>query len=273
MKILAEGLEFPEGPAFTENGDLWFVEMQAGNLVRYCNGELRRYPLGGEPNGLTFDSDGCAWICDAGRNAILRFITTTAKWDTIVTEIGGEPLAKPNDLAFDPNGNLIFTCPGDSRSEPSGYVCCLTRDGVLSEIAEGLYFPNGLVFLEGGRWLAIAETFRQRIWKGRWDRDNARWIDPEPLAHINTPIGPDGMATDEDGLLYVAAYGAGCVVTLDPSGRCVGSISVPGMKPTNVAFDPTDRLGLVVTEAERGLLLSLAKGRPGVPLLQGGRTW
>ena len=115
--------------------------------------------------------------------------------------------------------------------------------------------------------LAIAETSRQRVWKGRWDRDNARWIDPEPLAHIDTPIGPDGMATDEDGLLYVAAYGAGRVVALDPSGLCVGSYTVPGMRPTNVAFDPTGKLGLVVTEAERGLLLSLAKGRLGVPLL------
>ena len=56
MKILTEGLEFPEGPAFTENGDLWCVEMQAGNLVQYFRGELRRYSIDGESNGLTFDS-------------------------------------------------------------------------------------------------------------------------------------------------------------------------------------------------------------------------
>jgi len=31
---------------------------------------------------------------------------------------------------------------------------------------------------------------------------------------------------------------------------------VPGIKPTNLAFDPSGQLGMVVTEAWNGLLLS-----------------
>jgi hypothetical protein len=38
------------------------------------------------------------------------------------------------------------------------------------------------------------------------------------------------------------------------------------VNPTNAAFDPTNRLGLVVTEAEKGLLLSLPEVGPGVTL-------
>ena len=39
-------------------------------------------------------------------------------------------------------------------------------------------------------------------------------------------------------------------------GRITGAIDLPGQNPTNCAFDPSGRLGLVVTEAEKGLLLS-----------------
>ncbi len=57
-----------------------------------------------------------------------------------MTEIDGRRLGKPNDLIFDGSGNLIFTCPNDGRHEPSGYVCCLTAEGALTTLAEGLYF-------------------------------------------------------------------------------------------------------------------------------------
>ena len=43
-----------------------------------------------------------------------------------------KPLFKPNDLAFDAVGNLIFTCPDDSRTEPTGYVAILKPDGLVT---------------------------------------------------------------------------------------------------------------------------------------------
>jgi sugar lactone lactonase YvrE len=114
--------------------------------------------------------------------------------------VEGRPLNEPNDLAFDRRGNLIFTCPGNSRQEPTGDVCCLSPAGQL----------------------------------------------------------------------HVAVYGAGQVQVFDPTGTQVAAHDLPGKNPTNCAFDPSGRLGLVVTEAEKGLLLSLPGLGPGLALFQGG---
>jgi gluconolactonase len=130
----------------------------------------------------------------------------------------------------------------------------------------GLYFPNGLAFVDGGRALVIAETYRQRLWKGRWDAVSGVWIDPQPWAELGGLPGPDGMALGADGLLYVAVYRSGQIKVVDAQGAIVTGYDLPGMNPTNVAFDPSGRLGLVVTEAERGLLLSLPGLGPGEPL-------
>jgi hypothetical protein len=40
-----------------------------------------------------------------------------------------------------------------------------------------------------------------------------------------------------------------------------------------VAFDPTGVLGLIVTEAEKGLIVSLTELSAGYPLFDGGDAW
>ena len=266
VRVLLDGLAFPEGPAFHPDGSLWCTEIRGGNLVRYDPAGPRRYPSNGRPNGLAFDSRGVAWVCDAQLSAIRCFDPRTERWSIAVDSIDGEPLARPNDLAFDPAGTLVFTCPGNSREAPTGYVCALRPDGTLSRIGEHLQFPNGLAFTDGGATLVVAETFRQRLWKGGWDAAGARWIDPQPYADVGGPIGPDGMALAADDLMWVAVCGSWQIKGVDPAGAVVRAVSLPGSVPTNAAFDPSGRLGLVVTESDRGLLLSVPSLGPGVPL-------
>lgn len=269
LDVLAKGLAFPEGPAFDPLGNLWCVELHGGQLVRYENGKLERHPTDGAPNGLAFDHTGRAWVCDAQQNALRRFNPATTQWQTLVNLLEGQPLSKPNDLAFDAMGNVVFTCPDDSRNEPTGYVCCLKRDGTLVRIAEGMYFPNGVAFVNQGAQLVIAETYRHRLWRGEWDPNNARWVDPAPWSNTGTDGGPDGMALGADGLLYVAVYRSGQIRAIDVRGKIVQVYDLPGRCPTNVAFDPAGHLGLIVTEAEQGWLLSMPQLGLGAPLYQG----
>lgn len=266
IEVLASGLAFPEGPAFAPDGALWCVELRGGNLLRWADGHVERFACGGEPNGLAFDARGDIWICDAGRHAIRRFSPTAGHWTTVVDALDGVPLARPNDLAFDATGNLVFTCPGDSRFEPSGYVCCLGLDGHLRRIADGMYFPNGLAFDAEAQRLSVAESWGRRLWQGDWNGATCTWSAAQPWAELGEPPGPDGIAFDAAGLLYVATYRSGQVKVVGSAGQVVCVYDVPGQYPTNVAFDPSGRLGLVVTEAEKGLLLSLPWLGPGLPL-------
>lgn len=269
FNVLLDELRFPEGPLFGLDGALWCVEADGGGLVRRApDGGIDRVATGGGPNGLALGSDGRVWICDNQRGAVLRLDPATGTVDTMA-----EGFAKPNDLAFDPIGNLVFTCPGDSRREPTGAVRCLARDGRVTTVAEGFYFPNGLAFTDDGATLLIAETYRGRVWRGAWSADERAWHAPEPFCVTSgepgLPGGPDGLAVGADGCVHVAVYGAGRIERFAADGAACDPIPVHGRNPTNCAFDPSGRLGLVVTEAEHGRCLSYPEFGRGVPLFSG----
>jgi sugar lactone lactonase YvrE len=257
--ILATGLNFPEGPAFAKDGSLWAVELKGESLFQYRDGKLNRFWVGGGPNGIAIDSQEKIWFCDSTQRAIRQFDPETKKTETILAQIDGKPLNKPNDLAFDSVGNLVFTCPGESRQEPTGYVGVRMRDGTVKKITTGKYFPNGLAFSANGKSLVLAETYRHRLWKGAWNSETGDWADANVWATVQGPQGPggpDGMAFGEEGNLYVAVYGTGKIHVINRHGMVIHLIELPGQNPTNCAFDPLGRLGLVITEAEKGQLIT-----------------
>lgn len=251
--VLVSGLAFPEGPMFDDAGGLWWSEILGGRVSRRdSDGTIMRLPVGGKPNGLALSAPGCVLICDGELNTVRSLDVSTGALDTVAG-----PFDAPNDLAFDAAGNLIFSCPGSSRTEPTGYVCCLAPDGSLSTIADGLYFPNGVALAADGATLFVAETYRQRVWAGRWDGVTRQWSERQARAETTPGFnGPDGLAMGADGTLYVAVFGSGCIDIFDADGGRIGAVPTPGRNPTNCAFDPSGRLGLVVTEAEHGEILS-----------------
>lgn len=271
--VLADGLDFPEGPAFAPNGDLWCTELSAGNLVHLSAGKIERIPTGGRPNGMTFDSLSRAWVCDSGQNAIRRLDPRSGKWETILDQVDGQALQAPNDLVFDLHGNLLFTCPNFADEERKGYIVCLTPERKVKKIGEGYYRPNGLEFVESGKALVVADTFQKSLFKGRWDPASLRWQDPTAWVKIGGKEGPDGMALGGDGLLYQAVYGDGVIRVVNGSGTVIREIKTMGSNPTNSAVDPSGKLGLVVTETEKGRLLSFPSLQPGAVIYNGAKAW
>ncbi len=251
--IIASGLCFPEGPVFDWKGNLWWSEIEGGALwCRTCSGDVKTFEVGGKPNGLAFHADGSVFFCDGARGEVRKLNPENAFTMTVASGHQG-----PNDLAFDSAGNLVFTCPGNSRVEPTGYVACLAADGKCTVIADGLMFPNGLAFANNCVALVIAETYGRRLWCGDWDATARKWLEPQILCETTEgPNGPDGIAIGDNGLIYTAIYGSGCIDIFRLDGTRAGCLATPGSNPTNCAFDPSGKLGLVVTEAERGQVLS-----------------
>lgn len=262
VNILAEGLDFPESPAFDAQGALWCTEIGAGNLVRWTLEGLTRIPTAGRPNSLVFDPQGFAWVCDSGQNAIRRFDPASERWETLAESVDGQRLQTPNDLCFDRQGNLIFTCPNYASETATGYICCLSTDGVVRKIGQGFYRPNGLELVADGSELVVGDTFQKALYKGTWDSKSIAWNQVTRWAEVGGREGPDGMTLGQDGFLYVAIYGDGVIRLVDLQGKVAQELSLPGRNPTNAAFDPAGKLGLVVTEAEKGLLLSLPQVQP-----------
>ena len=268
INTLIKNLEFPEGPAVDSIGNIWLVELHGGNLVRLgTDGRLGRFPVaGGKPNGIAIDASDNIWFCDAGNDCVSIFNPTSNKISVFCDSVDGRPLNHPNDLAFDPAGNLLFTCPGDSRQKPTGYVCAVSEDGAVKKIIEDKFFPNGLAFSPDGNMLVLAETYKKRLWKGMWNAETLAWESAKPWVDVGGKIGPDGMAFGDDGNLYVAIFGGRAVKIISPDGHIIGQITIDGDNPSNCAFVGDGRL--IVTETEHGRLLSADIGVKGAKLFK-----
>ena len=67
FEILAENLQFPEGPIAMPGGSVILVEIKRGTLTRVWNGRSEVIALlGGGPNGAAFGPDGAIYVCNNG---------------------------------------------------------------------------------------------------------------------------------------------------------------------------------------------------------------
>jgi gluconolactonase len=250
---LASGLDFPEGPSVAPDGTIWLSELRGGRIVRCApDGEVTRYPVGGAPNGTALAGDGSLWFCDAERNQVRRFDPASGDTEVMIEHIEGQPLDAPNDLAFHPDGSLVFTCPGSSRREPTGYVCRRTADGTVTRIADGLLFPNGIAFSPDASRIVIAETYGCRVIGGAWQAQ----LHLAPLLETPGPIGADGVAVTGDGSLHSCVYGGGILRSATP-GHPARDIALPDAHPAGCAADPLGRWDLIITGTETGILLGV----------------
>ncbi|MGX5689477.1 SMP-30/gluconolactonase/LRE family protein [Arcticibacter tournemirensis] len=264
MRIILDQLNFPEGPCFDRTGNIWLVEKEAGNIVMIGNYHFQRFNVGGAPNGIAIGKDNLIWFCDSAQNSIRTFDPVSAHTLTVVNKIEDQALKMPNDLAFDKYSNLLFTCPGDSLDDNEGYICCLSPENTLSKISGGLYYPNGLAFnIEHSR-LYIAETGTQKIWQFDWNAGERKLSKQSLFAETGGPVGPDGIAIDEDGYLYAAIYGSGKIKIWNRSGTRQKSIDTIGKNPTNCAIDPSGKKGIIITEAEKGILVQHPLTKKGI---------
>jgi gluconolactonase len=267
LERLIDGYDSPEGPAFAADGSLFFVNWLSSSVVRLApDGQAEEwFNTGGIPAGLAFHRDGSLYIADEGDeiHGVMR-INPDRQSRLVVNQHIGRPLNGANDLVFDRDGVLYFSDPWRSSLEsPIGGFYRLFPDGLLEQLDAGLAFPNG-VALDAG-YLYLAETMHNRVLR------YARLADGsiggrEEWCKLDGPNGPDGMAFDAEGYLHVAHFGAGRVEVVDPDGRVVDQIPVPGARPTNVAFGGPDGRDLVVTEVETGALYRARSRVPGAPL-------
>ena len=69
---------------------------------------------------------------------------------------------------------------------------------------------------------------------------------------------PDGLAVDEEGCVWIAAYGGGCVTRFAPTGDLDLHVDVPARQVTSLCFGGPDRRDLYVVTADNAADPALA---------------
>jgi gluconolactonase len=197
--------------------------------------------------------------------------------EDFITAHDGRRLNGPNDLSFDRDGNLYFTDPwGSSPDNPIGQVFGYEWAArTLHLIDSGMAFPNGIV-VRNGR-LIVAETYTNNLWTyevtgpgragGKREFSRMPEVPDSPLRWQGRSLsGPDGMAFDAAGNLYVAHIGTGNLIVYDDRGREIGAFATGGRKPTNVCFGGPGYDELFVTVDDTASVIRFAPGEPGYRL-------
>jgi len=288
-EIFRKGVQNPEGPVCLADGS-WLVTEMDEALISHISADGRsknEIAKTGKPNGLTLDRNGDIWVADAQWGALLK-VELSGKVLVISSGGPGLPFLLPNDLCFGPDHAIYMTDSGVlledlDQLESERDIYDLDFDGrvfridPVSESVElidnGLKLTNGIAFGPDGDFLYVAETLTGNIYRykitsgelrgGREEFANVLIRDPAKYRNV---AGPDGMAFDRCGYLYVAVLAQGDITVISPSGDIHRRVDVDGDMPTNIAFDRTQHRRALVTEGSKNQLLWIKSENDGLPL-------
>ncbi len=289
---------FTEGPVWHPEHGVYFTDVENNRIMLHdVQGKTRvfRQPSG-RANGLVFDLEGRLLACEGGRDGGNRRVTRTEADGTITIlaeQFEGKRFNSPNDITIDAQGYIYFTDPRygdrddmqitDAAGRQVEGVYQISPTGEIRRVlTHEVLRPNGIAVSPDGKYLFVADNANdasgssRKLWRFDVDYDHRIASDSgRVLFDWGNERGPDGMAIDADGLLYVTAglnhpappfessnQFKAAVYIISPSGDgLLNTIPVPADMITNCAFGGPDLTTLYITAGHKLWSISLpAKG-------------
>jgi sugar lactone lactonase YvrE len=235
-RVVAQGLAFTECPRW-HNGRLWFSDVLAGEVfvADADGGNLTRYA---SLPALTGDAD--AWATGLGWDAEDRLIVISMKACRLYRETlpGSGAFALHadlshqfehhcNDMVVDTQGRAYvggysFDIVKGDKPTPSEVVL-VGLDGAVRPVAEGLMVPNGIVLIDGGRTLVVAESQGNRLTAFDVDPADGGLANRRTWAGLDN--GPDGICADADGYIWTSSPATNEFLRIREGGEVLDRVS------------------------------------------------
>ncbi len=261
VEKVASDFGFVEGPAWKSDGSLLFTDIPRNHIMRLdAKQKISIFrETSNNANGLGFDRQGLLIACEHGTRRVTRTMRD-GKIVTLADKFEGKRLNSPNDMAFDTKGAIYFTdppygLPNEKEGKELDFngVYRLAPTGELTLLVKDFDRPNGIAFSPDHKTLYVDDTNRMHVRAFDVKPDGSLTNDRvfaqlRPWAE-GVEGGPDGMAVDKQGNLYVT--GPGGVWVFDSKGKTLGVIVTPEV-PANCGFGDPDFKTLYIT-ARTGL--------------------
>ncbi|MBY8825835.1 SMP-30/gluconolactonase/LRE family protein [Sphingomonas colocasiae] len=300
MRIVADGLRFPEGPVALPDGSVVLVEIAAGRITRIMPDGGRRVVAepGGGPNGLAMGPDGKLYCCNNGGfgwveadgllmphgtppdyegGRIERIDLETGAVETLYRDGDfGCALRGPNDIVFDADGGFWFTDHGKNgaRARDVTGVFYAKADGShLEEVIFPLENPNGIGLSPDGATLYVAETYTCKLWAfavtapGRIAK--VPGLSGGGGHFLHSPAGYtyfDSLGVEAGGNICVATIGASGITIVSPAGESVDFVATDDPFTTNICWGGSDMRTAYICLSATGRLAAIDWPRPGLKL-------
>ncbi|HWF76661.1 MAG TPA: SMP-30/gluconolactonase/LRE family protein [Caulobacteraceae bacterium] len=283
FEVLAEGLQFPEGPIAMADGSVILVEIARGTLSRIWNGKVEVVcDLGGGPNGAAIGPDGAIYVANNGggglaggprpavQGGIDRVDLASGKAERLYDTVTGNPLSAPNDIVFDAEGGFWFTDFGRTagRTRHLSGVYYAKRDGSrVDEISFGGTGYNGIGLSPDEKTVYTAESYTGRLIA--FDLAGPGQVVKGGRGGRLVGAAPgraffDSLAVQANGDICIASLANG-ITTMSPAGDC-RQTPFPDRMTTNICFGGADLRQAFITLSETGRLVRMPWPERGLKL-------
>jgi len=282
LDMLVNGLLFGEGPLWSRADNcFYFVDILGDTIWKWTPGVGQQSVIqpSTKANGLTFDREGRLLVAGWGSRSIWC-VEHDGSIVTLAAAHQGKKLNSPNDIVVASNGMIYFTdSPGAlynvgmAGEDVQQYldfqgVFSISPDGKLDVVVEDTAYPNGLAFSPDEKLLYVNDS---RLYHIRvFEVQAGGSLKPRGIFHElegGEEGIADGMKVDSEGNVYTS--GPGGIHVLDPSGKRLGRIRIPG-HVTNMGWGDADWRSLYITT--RSSVYRTRVQVPGVPVHAGGRA-
>lgn len=242
---LADKRFFCEGPRW-HDGRFWFSDFYAHEVCSVgLEGDVRtELSLGDEqPSGLGWLPNGDLLVVGMTRRQVLR--RAQNKSLSVHAELGGIATFHTNDMLVTPEGDAyvgnfgfdldayllahgVDALLGALNTDPKpflGKLAHLKADGTASVAAEQVLFPNGMVLLDGGRTLVVAQTLGLELTAFDRAADGSLSNRRVWASLKEAMVAPDGICVDAQGGIWVANALAPVVVRVEAGGQITDTVT------------------------------------------------
>jgi sugar lactone lactonase YvrE len=242
-ECVAEGFSRLEAPCMDMQGRLCFADRRPPGAVYRLEGdgsvtELAQLDdIGGlvahAAGGLVVSARDVSVLEPAGPSRVVR------------QAVGGWGF---NDMTTDPEGNVFVGMHGERPTgqppEVTASLWKLTKDSEATRCYDGIQMTNGVGVSPDGRRLYHNDTTPKTVWVSDLS-DDGRPVNRRVFFQLQNG-GPDGMAVDESGGVWVAAITAGQVVRVTPDGRQDLTLDTPSKWVASLCFGGPDGRDLYI---------------------------
>lgn len=234
---------------------LWWVDIAGRTLFRFDPEDERQQRFDvPEPLGtVVVCSDGTLLLAQGG--GLARLDPASKKLTTVANLEPPNNGNRLNDGKCDPKGRLWVGSIVQQGVPNSACLYCVDADFKITPLVTGVTNSNGLAWSSDERTFYYIDTPTQKVFAYDCDLERPTLSNCRTVFEFPADSGsPDGMTMDADGQLWVAMFGGGRVLRLDPQrGTLTGEVAVAAKNVTSCAFGGPEQNVLFITTARIGM--------------------